>query len=49
MGIVTKSLNWITHPTFDTDTDPVDWLAGLALILIAAFLWSRVIKEIVNV
>jgi len=48
MGIIAKSLAWITHPTFDTDTDPMDWIYGLVLILIVAFLWSRVVKQVVE-
>lgn len=47
-SIVGKISTWIQHPTFDTETDPKDWLAGLALIIIAAFLWSRVVKQIVE-
>jgi hypothetical protein len=43
-----KIFNWIQHPTFDTKTDPKDWLAGLVLIVIAAFLWSRVVKQLVE-
>jgi len=48
VGIITKINNWIQHPTYDTKTDPKDWLAGLALIVIVAFLWSRVIKQLVE-
>jgi hypothetical protein len=48
MGIITKIQNWFTHPTYDTQSDPKDWLAGLALIVIAAFLWSRVVKQLVE-
>jgi hypothetical protein len=39
---------WIQHPTFDTDTDPKDWFYGLLLIIAVAFLWSRVIKQLVE-
>ena len=48
MGIITKIFNWGKHPSFDTTTDPSDWLAGLVLILIVAFLWSRVVKQLVE-
>lgn len=48
MGIITKIMNWTQHPTFDTDNSPKDYAAGLALIVIAAFLWSRVVKQLVE-
>jgi hypothetical protein len=48
MGIFPKIFAWIQHPTFDTDTDPKDWALGLVLIVVIAFLWSRVIKQLVE-
>lgn len=48
MGILTKIQNWIAHPTFHTESDPKDWIAGLVLIMIVAFLWSRVVKQLVE-
>lgn len=47
-GIISKIFGWITHPTIDTETEPVDWLAGLVVVLILSFLWSRVVKQIVE-
>jgi hypothetical protein len=47
-GIITKIFGWITHPTIDTETEPIDWLAGLVVVLILSFLWSRVVKQIVE-
>jgi len=47
-GLISKLQEWIQHPTYDTDTTPKDWLAGLALVLIVAFLWSRVVKQLVE-
>ena len=47
-SIFGKIFTWIQHPTFDTATDPKDWLAGLVLIVIVAFLWSRVVKQLVE-
>jgi hypothetical protein len=47
-SIFGKIFNWIQHPSFDTSTTPTDWAAGLVLILIACFLWSRVIKQLVE-
>jgi hypothetical protein len=46
-GIISKMFGWIVHPTLDTDTDPKDWAGGLVLVLIASFLWSRVIRQLV--
>ena len=48
MGIVTKLFSWIQSPSLDTETDPKDWLAGLVIVLLIAFLWSRVVKQIVD-
>lgn len=48
MGIITKIFNWTKHPSIETDNNPSDYAAGLALILIAAFLWSRVVKQLVE-
>ena len=48
MGIIAKIQSWIKHPTYDTKTDPTDWLGGLVLILILAFLWTRVLKQLVE-
>ena len=47
-SIFGKIFTWIQHPTFDTATDPKDWLLGLVLIVIVAFLWSRVVKQLVE-
>jgi hypothetical protein len=43
-GMISKIFGWIAHPTFDTDTDPTDWLLGLVFVVILAFLWSRVVR-----
>lgn len=48
MGIVTKIMNWFQHPSVDTESDPQDWLLGLVLIFIASFLWSRVVKQLIE-
>ncbi|HEX3643300.1 MAG TPA: hypothetical protein VHV10_18600 [Ktedonobacteraceae bacterium] len=40
--------DWFLHPTFDTDTDPKDWILGLLFVLVVSFLWSRVIKQLVE-
>ena len=49
MGFVTKIFAWIQHPSIDTESDPKDWVYGLLAVLILAFLWSRVVKHIVEI
>lgn len=44
-GIFSKLLGWLSLPA-NTDTTVKDWLAFAALVLIASFLWSTVIKAI---
>lgn len=44
-GIVTQTLDWITHPLY-SDANLSTWAAFLALILIASFLWSMVVTQI---
>ena len=44
-GVISQTLDWISHPDF-SDAKPSTWAAGLLLILIAAFLWSTVVKQI---
>ena len=45
MGLISKAFSWMTHPLNDTST-PIEWLAGLVLVLILAYLWSTVIRMI---
>lgn len=47
-GYITKIFDWIKHPTFDTAATPKDWIYGLIVVLILAFLWSRVVKQVVE-
>jgi len=46
-GIITKTLNWFTHPTY-ADTDPWDWFAFLVLVLMAGLLWSKVVRQVLE-
>lgn len=39
--------DWLYHPANDDSTITV-WLAGLVIILIISFLWSTVIKSMVE-
>lgn len=45
MGLVTKIFAWIGHPS-NSEGDVTEWAAGLILILILAFLWSTVVRQI---
>lgn len=44
-GLISQTLDWVTHPSY-SDGNLMDWAAGLVLILIAAFLWSQVLRQI---
>jgi hypothetical protein len=44
-GIISQTLDWLTHPAY-SDASVGEWAAGLVLILIAAFLWSTVVSQI---
>lgn len=42
--MISKIFSWLINASQD-DSTPQEWLAGLVLILILAFLWSTVIKS----
>jgi hypothetical protein len=44
-GIITKTLNWITHPSY-TSTDPLDWFAFALILFLVGMLWSHVLRQI---
>lgn len=44
-GIISQTLMWITHPQ-DSEASISEWLAGLIVVLILAFLWATVVKQI---
>ena len=46
-GLIGKTFGWLTHAQYDESTLK-EWLAGLALILILAFLWSTVVRQVVE-
>lgn len=48
MGIISKTLNWISHPYNDSDSDPLDWFAFFILTLIVAYLWVKVIRQLIE-
>lgn len=45
MGIVSKLIQWITHPSYH-DSDPVDWFAGFIVVLLLGMLWSQVLDKL---
>lgn len=44
-GIITKIYSWIWHPS-NSDETLTDWAAFLILALLAAYLWSTVIRVV---
>lgn len=46
-GIIGGTLDWLTHPLDNTGT-LTDWAMGLAVILVLAFLWATVIKQLIE-
>jgi hypothetical protein len=44
-GLISQTLNWITHPMY-SEGNLSEWAAGLAIIIIVSFLWSRVVAQI---
>jgi hypothetical protein len=46
-GLVSKIFSWGSSASY-SDTTTQQWLAGLALVLILAFLWSTVVRQTVT-
>lgn len=46
-GIVSQTLDWITHPQY-SDATLKEWAAGLSLILIISFLWATVVRDVIE-
>jgi hypothetical protein len=44
-GLIGKLFNWGTSANYSDTTTEV-WLAGLGLVLILAFLWATVVREV---
>lgn len=45
-GLISKILSWFAHPFNESNTTLLDWVAGLALILIVAFLWAQFVNTL---
>lgn len=44
-GLLTKLKDWVAQP-FSSDMPASGWLLFIGLVLIAAWIWSRVINKI---
>jgi hypothetical protein len=44
-GLISKLFGWFAHP-INSDETYVDWIAGLGVILVVAFLWAQVVNTI---
>ncbi len=45
--MIEKMFGWLTHASYDESTLQ-EWIAGLAIVLILAFLWSTVVRQVVE-
>jgi hypothetical protein len=45
--VLTKVLGWFQYPV-TSEGNTLDWFGGLVLILVAAFLWTLVLRHIVD-
>lgn len=46
-GLIGKIFSWGSSPSY-SDTTVSVWLSGLALVLVLAFLWSTVVRDVVR-
>ena len=46
-GLISKTFSWLAHGKY-SETTLQEWLMGLVLILIIAFLWSTVVRQVVE-
>lgn len=46
-GIISKSLDWIFHAQY-SDTKLVDWFAFFLLALGLGYLWSKVVRQVLE-
>lgn len=44
-GLVSKIFSWGNSASV-SDTPPEVWIAGLGLVLVLAFLWSTVVRDV---
>jgi hypothetical protein len=48
MGLITKIFAWGNQGTNSNQTRTIDWFAFLVLVLIASFLWTRVVHQTID-
>lgn len=46
-GIIGKIYQWFGQTAL-ADGTPMDWLAGVIVLILAGFLWSTVVKQTVS-
>lgn len=46
-GLISKFFAWGTSPLND-DTTIAQWAGGLVFVLVLAFLWSTVVRQVVD-
>jgi hypothetical protein len=46
-GVISKSLDWIFHAQY-SDTRLVDWFAFTLLALGLGYLWSKVVRQVLE-
>ena len=46
--LISKSLDWVTHPTYTKSGTPQTWALGLAFILCVAYLWHRILGQVIK-
>jgi hypothetical protein len=47
MDLFTKIESWVQSPIY-SDTNVQTWLSGLAIVLVIAFLWSTVVRQVLR-
>lgn len=48
-GLIGSTLAWLTHPLYSSYNDPLNWFAGVVGVAIVALLWSKVVRQVLDV
>jgi hypothetical protein len=46
-GLIGKIFSWGSSPTY-SDSTTSTWLAGLGLVIVLAFLWATVVRQVLR-
>lgn len=46
-GAITRIKGWLAHP-FQSDMTAMDWVLWLGLVIVAVFLWTRILNKIIE-